>query len=71
MLDNITGAVGLFVGSSMILYIVTKPKRCFDNEDDSEDYDEDMKNAGAAFKGARKYSRAAMRRRSSMDEMYM
>lgn len=64
MLDNITGAVGLFVGSSMILYIVTKPKRGFDDDDD-------MSSAAVAFKGARKYSRAAMRRRSSIDEMHM
>jgi hypothetical protein len=64
MLDNITGAVGLFVGSSMILYIVTKPKRGFDDDDD-------MSSAVVAFKGARKYSRAAMRRRSSIDEMHM
>jgi hypothetical protein len=72
MLDNITGAVSLFVGSSMILYIVTKPRRCFENDSDSDNHnDDDMKSTSVTFKGARKYSRAAMRRRSSMDEMYM
>lgn len=47
-----------------MLYVVTKPKREFDDNDDDS-------NHSVSFKGAMKYSPAAMRQRNTIDEMHM
>ena len=62
MLDNITRSIGLFVGASMILYLVTKPKT---------DFEPDLTEATMTFKGAKRYSPAAMRQSTMQDEMDM
>jgi hypothetical protein len=62
--ENMVGVVSLFLGSSFVLYVVTKPKREFDDNDDDS-------NHSVSFKGAMKYSPAAMRQRNTIDEMHM
>jgi hypothetical protein len=62
MLENIAGSVSLFLGTTVALYIFTKPQK---------DGDKDYSNRVISFKGAMKYSPAAMRQKSFMDEMDM
>ena len=61
MLDNIAGFIGLFVGSSAVLFYVTKPRKDFGINP----------NQIISFKGAMKYSPAAMRAKAFNDEMHM
>ena len=61
MLETITGPVSLFLGSTVALYIFTQPRK-----DDGE-----LDEKTISFKGAMKYSPAAMRLRSLVDEMDM
>jgi len=61
MITNMVGVVSLFLGGSFVLYVVTKPKR---------DVNDDL-NQLVSFKGAMKYSPAAMRQKSTIDEMHM
>ncbi len=62
MLD-FASQVGAFIGTSVILFIVTKPKRADDNVNDSTsissstDSDTDANGPPINLKGARKYSR--------------
>jgi len=63
VLDDITRTVGLFVGTSAILYMVTKPKKDFEFEREL--------NQVISFKGAMRYSKAAMRKRAILDEIDM
>ena len=62
MLDNITGAISLFLGASFVLYVGTKPKKSCEGH---------MHIRQISFKGAMKYSPMAMKLRSTRDEMHM
>jgi len=62
MIQNLFRVVSLFLIGSFVLYVVTKPKK------DSEDDDLNRK---ISFKGAMKYSPAAMKQRNQVDEMHM
>lgn len=62
MLEDITGTVSLLLGSTMALYLFTKPRKMLDDT-----------TRLISFKGAMKYSPAALRQRQSsiVDEMDM